>query len=311
MRRRARAAVPVQAEEPPADPLNDPVVQQHPVVQFVYPPRVRERDPPIFQGEPHEDVVEWLARYQEIAEFNTWVPEQTFRHLRMSLDGVARKWFLSLSPPPVSFDHFKQLILGAFKNRNYEFALESQLRQRVQREGESAVNYCYDVIFLCSKIDANMQEEVKVQHLLRGLSPTLVVKIYPFLGPNCDTKELLRQVRIQSEASQLADRRLTQPSALTPQPVFNAVLPPSNPSTSSDGARIEQLERRIMGEINELRNEFKSGLAAERRFFLSVLGQRVPTLEGLANSAQSGVRRTESENPGADVGSDRPVVNLT
>ena len=35
-------------------------------------PRLRARDPPIFRGEPHEDVVEWLRQFQRVSDFNLW-----------------------------------------------------------------------------------------------------------------------------------------------------------------------------------------------------------------------------------------------
>lgn len=132
--------------------------------------RVRERDPPVFHGEPHEDVAEWVARYQQVADYNSWNPAQAQRHLGMFLDGVARKWFISLQQPPPNFEALENELMRAFKHHNYELELDSQLRARTQGETEPAMSYCYDVIFLCSKIDTDMLETVKV-HILRGLLP--------------------------------------------------------------------------------------------------------------------------------------------
>ena len=163
-----------------------------------------------------------------------------------------------------------------------------------------------------------MREDVKVQHRLRGLNPTLVMKIYPFLGPNSDTRELLRQIKIQSEASQLTDRHVAippanqlQPSTFNhslpphhlplppPNPVFATMLPQQNSSTSSDGAKLEQVESRLMEEIKDMRKDFKSEMAAEREFLLSVMKQLVPSASTrpTTQSLQAKNKRTHDGRP--------------
>lgn len=163
-----------------------------------------------------------------------------------------------------------------------------------------------------------MREDTKVQHLLRGLNPTLLMKICPFLGPNCDTRELLRQVQIQSEASQLADRHLAllppHPSAPNtfnhplplhhlpippPNSVFPTMLPKPIPSTSSDGAKLEQVENSLMGEIKDMRKDFKSEMAAEREFLLSIMKQMAPpkSFRPSTQPLQAKNKRTHDERP--------------
>ena len=67
MNRRNRAA-PVPAPVPPV-PLIPPV--------HVHMDRIRERDPPTFSGWAEEDVVNWLGRFERIAEHNQWAPART------------------------------------------------------------------------------------------------------------------------------------------------------------------------------------------------------------------------------------------
>jgi hypothetical protein len=76
----------------------------------------------------------------------------------MSLDGVARKWYLSLIPRPVSFNEIRDKFLLAFKPTNYDLDLETKLRKRHQEEKEPAMSYCRDVIYLCSCVDPQMSE---------------------------------------------------------------------------------------------------------------------------------------------------------
>lgn len=115
-------------------------------------------------------------------------------------------------PPSTSrhaFEILREEVMTAFKQPNYDLELDSRLCSRVQGEDESATSYCYSVLSLCSKIDPNMPEVAKVQHVLRGLLLSLLEKIYPFLNPQGDVRVLLRQVQVQSQASTMDSRRST------------------------------------------------------------------------------------------------------
>ena len=151
------------------------------------------------------------------------------------------------------------------------------------------VNYYFDVIFLCNKVDPNMPEAIKVQHLLRGLNPSLLVKVYPFLKPESDSKEFLRLIQIQTQASQLAGRQSLlnsvssipqfhlQPAAQIPstsqpqtqQSIPNLVAVSSKPPEESR----TDFESKITQEMKEMRKEFAKELNADRQLFLEMFKQ--------------------------------------
>ena len=147
----------------------------------------------------------------------------------MILDGVARKWYLSLIPRPVSFNEIRDKFLLAFKPPNYDLDLETKLRSRHQGEKEPAMSYCHDVIYLCSCVDPQMSEAIKVQHLLWGLNKSLVENVYPFLKTDKhNTQDFMKLVQIQCQANLLAHpvsnspeisvMTLQSPVAHTPSP---------------------------------------------------------------------------------------------
>ncbi|KZS19714.1 Uncharacterized protein APZ42_013765 [Daphnia magna] len=70
------------------------------------------------------------------------------------------------------------MFLRAFQPQHYGRYQEAKLRQRKQGIDESGVEYFYDVIDLCRRLDPGMLEEAKVEYLFRGLKPTLVEKIW-------------------------------------------------------------------------------------------------------------------------------------
>jgi hypothetical protein len=58
----------------------------------------KKRDPPVFRGLPHEDVMEWSHHFQRVSVFNQWGPAQQLRHIDFSLEGVAATWLSGFHP---------------------------------------------------------------------------------------------------------------------------------------------------------------------------------------------------------------------
>ena len=49
--------------------------------------------PPTFSGLDEEDVVDWIRRYESIARYNGWNPQDHHDNLEMYLKGSAEKWY--------------------------------------------------------------------------------------------------------------------------------------------------------------------------------------------------------------------------
>jgi hypothetical protein len=227
--------------------------------------RRKEREPPLFRGEAHEDAVDWLSRYEEIAHYNEWNVDEQLHNFGIHLEGVARRWYLSLIPAPQTFQDLRARFLVAFKPPNYDLDLETKLRSRYQEEHEPVMTYCHDVIYLCSRVDRNMGEALKVQHLLRGLKRSLVQKVYPFLDPEVHTsQDFMRLVQIQCQADLLANQPpLVSPSTppavlmIPPQP---AILPQASPFVTED--RLKAFKKEL---ATEFRCELSSTLSSMRK----------------------------------------------
>jgi hypothetical protein len=107
---------PIQPDRP--EPVQPPPLERQlplPPVPNPNPFFVRHRDPPIFRGSPEEDVVDWLFRFEQIADYNQWTHEQRFRHIGMCFEGVAGKWHCSLmarTPPLETYDRLRAELYG-------------------------------------------------------------------------------------------------------------------------------------------------------------------------------------------------------
>lgn len=263
---------------------------------------IKARDPPLFEGKPHEDVVEWLQEYEDTAEFNQWSQAQKFRQVKWALLGFAKNWFRTLDPQPATFHDFSIAITNAFKHPAYESGIAAQLESRRQGMDESPVIYCYEKLNLCHKVDPNMAEGVKLQHLLRGMKPTLVERVYPsinFQAPN--TAAFIQQVQLYHQASWIANSNNWSPSDTTDTtpPAIPQFTLRSNPSPGSSGnlnqyVTQEQLEKRLGTMEKELKNEMSTCLDSQKKEMSSLLEKIEKVNQGFLESVRHELRENRS-----------------
>ena len=57
------------------------------------PPKVKIQNPPKFCAGPHEDVIDWIDRYETIGAYNGWDDTALRKFFIIYLDGPARHWY--------------------------------------------------------------------------------------------------------------------------------------------------------------------------------------------------------------------------
>lgn len=196
------------------------------------PPQLKYQAHPIFYGRHDEDAVDWLERYESTALYNRWGAEEKRENFGMHLDGTARKLFLCAGAPTVWEDipavvaapgiaavpvvvGLRTKFLREFQPQHYSRYQEAKLRQRKQAINETGIEYFYDIIDLCRRVDPRMSEEAKIDYLFRGLKPTLVEKIW--VTSPTTTAEFLAALKLHKEATELANRPDWAVSVLGPE----------------------------------------------------------------------------------------------
>jgi hypothetical protein len=218
-------------------------------VPLVHVGNFKERDPPVFRGLPHEDVMEWSHQFQRVSAFNQWGAAQQLRHIEFSLEGVAARWLSGLHPRPETIDGLMGALQAAFRHHNYAMELESQLRSRKMGVDEPVTSYCYDIIYLCSKVDPGMAEKRKVQFIFQNMEPNLMQKVFPQMD-RMDTAELFRRLQAHSQASLIAGRSI---------PV-NQILPAPPASSKEDVEKLikEEVSKSLKPIVRKLEEATRS-----------------------------------------------------
>ncbi|KZR95477.1 Uncharacterized protein APZ42_010788, partial [Daphnia magna] len=80
---------------------------------------------------------------------------------------------------------------------------------------EPTIRYYYEIDNLCRLVDPNMSETHRLEHLFRGLRPTLFRKIFPLKPKTCE--EFLALAKSYTEASLMSDTRGWKDTTAEPQ----------------------------------------------------------------------------------------------
>ncbi|KAL1426853.1 hypothetical protein MTO96_017931 [Rhipicephalus appendiculatus] len=135
--------------------------------------------PPIFNGTPEESASEWVTYYEHVSSFNAWDDNTKVKFLYLALDGDAKKWYTTktLSSAPNTWEEWATLHKSCFTGHHASEVAHLRLENRVQLPSESPEHFHYDVLQLCTRVDAGMKEEDRISHLFRGLRAEALEKM--------------------------------------------------------------------------------------------------------------------------------------
>lgn len=141
-------------QQPPA-----PVILLHP------------QDPGTFSGTDGLDVEDWIDMYERVSNRNRWDPTVMLANAIFYLKGTARVWYQTHEEDLTSWDACKAKLRELFgRSFDRQQAAKKELGSRIQTTTESYISYIQDVLGLCRKVDAQMAEDDKISHILKGIA---------------------------------------------------------------------------------------------------------------------------------------------
>lgn len=164
------------------------------------------REPGFFTGTDNVDVEDWIKHYERISTHNRWDPTIMLANLPCCFRGTALTWFETNESTLTSWDDCKAKLLEEFGNPvAHQLRAKSELASRAQTSTEPYVAYIHDVLALCRKVDASMNEQDKVGHVLKGIADDA---FHLLICKDCTTVDaILKECRRFEHAK---SRRITQ-----------------------------------------------------------------------------------------------------
>ena len=213
-----------------------------------------------------------MEKYDNIAVFKKWDGDKKLKHVPIFLDETALNCYRILDPTTkATCTAFTARFFEVFEQERYRQRVEIQLQNRIQESNESPLKYYFDVLRLCNMVEqktgTKLDETTKVDHLLRGLQPYLVEKLWPLVPDTIkDTSSFLSEMKRHHEAAEASRysvaRELNNPALNLLARVANRMKTsaparlPTEPSRQSEMVTREEFDKQ-MADLKKIFTEMK------------------------------------------------------
>lgn len=188
-----------------------------------------------FSGSTSQEVSDWIDDF--IYKCDQLQLDEAQR-LSVAIDllkGNAKLWYDTHKDTIDSWVSLKDKLTAYFKlvTGTDQFQLEQKLYNRRRQQHELAIDYCHNVLKLCSKVNKQMNDETRLKHLTKGLNA--VAQLHMDLKKPSTTEEFLEALikydkwqeenKVQQRATMPVDHRRNIPSRTIQQEQPSSIPP--------------------------------------------------------------------------------------
>jgi hypothetical protein len=125
-----------------------------------------------FTGSSSQEVSDWIDDFSNKCDQVQLDDDQRLSVAIDLLKGNAKLWYDTHKDTINSWIALKNKLTAYFQlvTGTDQFQLEQKLYNRRRQTNELAIDYCHNVLKLCSKVNTNMDEETRLKHLTHGLN---------------------------------------------------------------------------------------------------------------------------------------------
>ncbi|CAF1538974.1 unnamed protein product, partial [Didymodactylos carnosus] len=133
------------------------------------------KNPTTFTGK--ENISTWLEEVEHFFITSMWPEDLRLQYIPQFLKNDAKQWYKDNQSIIMSWNEFKTQIKEAYTS-TYEITIAFQrLKNYQQTNNQTVKQYYTEVIKLCREADPKMSEQIKLQHLLDNLKPSIKLKV--------------------------------------------------------------------------------------------------------------------------------------
>ena len=125
-----------------------------------------------FTGSPAQEVSDWIDDFSNKCDKVQLDDDQRLSVAIDLLKGNGKLWYDTHKDTIDSWISLKTKLTAYFQlvTGTDQFQLEQKLYNRRRHTNELAIDYCHNVLKLCSKVNKNMDDETRLKHLTKGLN---------------------------------------------------------------------------------------------------------------------------------------------
>jgi hypothetical protein len=145
-----------------------------------------------FTGSSSQEVSDWIDDFSNKCDQVQLDDDQRLSVAIDLLKGNAKLWYDTHKDTLDSWVALKNKLTAYFQlvTGTDQFQLEQKLYNRRRQTNELAIDYCHNVLKLCSKVNKNMDDETRLKHLTNGLNA--VTQIHMDLKSPATTEKFLQ-----------------------------------------------------------------------------------------------------------------------
>ncbi|CAF1394596.1 unnamed protein product [Adineta ricciae] len=128
-------------------------------------------DSKAFSGSTSQEISDWIEDFEGKCDDLALEGAQRFSIAVGLLADNAKLWYDTQKDTIKDWETLKMKLSTYFKliTGTDQFELQQKLHNRRRRNDEPAIDYCHQTLKLCSKVDKNMDEMMRIKHLGKGL----------------------------------------------------------------------------------------------------------------------------------------------
>lgn len=132
-----------------------------------------------FSGLPSEDVHEFLHKFKTASVCNHWTEKTKIELFPTHLTSTPYKWFSLYKQEhnTIDWNDLEQEFVKAFSPVALIEDLQTVLDNRTQGDNESPMQFLYEIIHLCKRIEPDMTDKKVIEHVIQGIKPEICNEI--------------------------------------------------------------------------------------------------------------------------------------
>ncbi|RWS04997.1 hypothetical protein B4U79_18337 [Dinothrombium tinctorium] len=229
-----------------------------------------------------QDINDWILTFNSATANKT--DEQKINYLPSVLQNTALQWYATRKRTQSNESDWKSWETALIAEFGKKLpAILQELNTRQQRQNEQTIDYCRDILRLCSLCNPLMTETEKIAHLTRGISPALKGKVILMnANTSSDFIDNVRFLESHKDSSQPNDQSRiieTLALALIEKTKSEAKDNQNAPQLFQQSIRpMDEEIRKIHGQLQRLQEEiaFLSNPGLRQPFTTRPFNQRYP-----------------------------------
>ena len=183
-----------------------------------------------FTGSSSQEVSDWIDEFSNKCDKVQLDDDQRLSVAIDLLKGNAKLWYDTHKDTIDSWTALKNKLTVYFQlvTGTDQFQLEQKLYNRRRQTNELAIDYCHNVLKLCSKVNKHMDDDIRLKHLTKGLNAA--AQIHMDLKSPGTTEEFLQDLvkydkwqeegKIQQSRNTSFDHRSNIPTRAVQHPLM-------------------------------------------------------------------------------------------